>query len=614
MSALLHSIGLEPSYYPLIPFAYSEAEIEAALARPEAMAALAEAYMAREELIKAVAEDPFGMEPPLPHWADAEALLQGNWEPGKCVWEYIAGAGYQLKAGLGPPDKLLAALFLILLGGNRSGKSRYAGWKTMRSAVENPGSNIICLAETLKTSIKTQQEILWHYLPNEFKALNGKQSKDFYIKWGNFGFGKEGLLRLPNNSEFHFKTYQQDPGDIEGWMFGIRGKVVVGAWADENLRVNWLTKVSRRLRYQQAYLLWSYTPVDGMTPTIAEAVGDSGQVLESRPAELLSERVNVPDLPRGHMPYVQAAAMKRAVVVYFWSEFNPFGDGDRSFYEGVKEDVAGKSADYTARIAHGYTRQTKGKPFPKFGPWNRIKAGDLPWRLGDKGTGRQGDKGTCFHFIDPAGGRNWFHFWVRVYEGRHYIYREWPSEQEYGEWAIPDDSSNGDNPAKLHKAGPAQNSAGWGYTTMKRRWRELEKGELIVERYVDPRAGKNPHADEHGGTCIVDDFAEDGVDEEGRVVPGMELTPASGVSVELGIEAINELLDWDQERPLDMVTNAPKLLVSEDCKNVIGALEHWPGVLGGEKHPWKDPIDCLRYMAVSDLANVAYEEDELWYE
>lgn len=610
MSALLKQMGLEPTYYPLLPFAYSEAEIRAALERPEAMAVLAEAYTERENLIRAAQEDPFGNEPPLPHWADAEALLRGNWQPGKCVWEHITGQGYQLRDNLGPADRTLAALFLILLGGNRSGKSRYAGWKTMRSAVENPGSNILCLAETFKTSIETQQEILWHYLPPEYKALNGKHSKDFYIKWGNFGFGKEGFLRLPNGSKFHFKTYQQDPGDCEGWKFGRFGEIVVGCWADENLRVNWLAMLLRRLRFQQANLLWSFTPINGMTPAIMEAVGEAGKVLESRPAELLGERVNVPELPSGHMPYVTEAALRRGRVVYFWSALNPFGDGERSFYEGVKEDCAGRSSEYTQRIAYGYTKATTGKPFPKFGPWNVMAPERFPWR------GKDGRPWADFQVVDPAGGRNWFKLWARLYGGVFYIYREWPSEQEYGEWAIPDEASNGDNLAKMHKLGPAQNSVGLGYTSLKKLWRELESrgDDLVVDRYIDPRAGRNPHAAEHGGSCLVDDLAEDSTDEEGRTVPGLEFTPASGVSVELGMEKINELLDWDTKRPFDAVMNSPRLYVSSECRNLIGALSHWPGVMGGEKHPWKDPIDCLRYLAVSDLDNQGFAEEELWYE
>jgi len=44
---------------------------------------------------------------------------------------------------------------------------------------------------------------------------------------------------------------------------------------------------------------------------------------------------------------------------------------------------------------------------------------------------------------------------------------------------------------------------------------------------------------------------------------------------------------------------------------VIGALEHWPGAAGGDKHPWKDFADLLRYLALADL--VGAEEQQEWF-
>ena len=47
-------------------------------------------------------------------------------------------------------------------------------------------------------------------------------------------------------------------------MFGIAGTTVPAVWPDENLRVNWWLMLQRRLRFQQAQLIWSFTPVAGM--------------------------------------------------------------------------------------------------------------------------------------------------------------------------------------------------------------------------------------------------------------------------------------------------------------------------------------------------------------
>lgn len=591
---------LKPTYYPLIPWDYSAAQEQAMMATPQGQRALAEAFALREELIANAQDDPFNHEPALPHWHDADQLLNGATPTGD-----FTGIGNALEWEPG----LQVLLFLILLGGNRSGKSRYAGWRTIKSAVENPRSNILCLAENEKTSIQTQQSIIWHYLPKEWKALNGKRSPKFYIKYSDHHGFSDGLLQLPNGSKLHFKTYNQDPNDCEGWMFGRPGNVCVGAWADENLRVNWLGMLLRRLRFQQAQLLWSYTPIHGMTPTISEAVGDNPKVLCAGRSELLPDKVNVPGCANGEMPYIVDAALNRGRAIYFWSQLNPFGDGQRSFYEGVKEDCAGRSSEYIQRIAYGYTRKTTGKPFPLWGSWNIIPHDEIPGM--DK---KKKNAGSDFLFIDPAGDRNWFMIWVRVTrDGKHYIYREWPDEQTYGEWAIPNPESTGDNLAKLHKHGPAANSLGWGSVRFKRLWRDVEQagGDDVVRRFIDPRAGNNPQASRNGGTCIIKDFAYDDHDG-GEVLPGLEVIPASGVREEYGLAVLQQLLEWNPEAPMDMVLNSPKLFVSDRCRQTIGMFNHWPGPSGGGKHPWKDVADVLRYMSLAEL--YAVDDAEVCYD
>lgn len=558
--------GLNWTAHPLFPVPTPE-EMRLILSRPGGAERLADIYATRENAILAAKSDPFNCEPEPPHWADADRLLADQDAAGR-------------------------VLFLILLGGNRSGKSRYAGRRLIESAVRNPGSKFLCLAENFESSIETQQQILWHYLPNEFKALNGKQSKKFYIKYSSHHGFSDQLLALPGGTKFMFKTYQQDPADMEGQMFGLSGRTIPAVWADENLRVNWWLMLQRRLRFQQAQLIWSFTPINGMTATIKEAVGDAPQTLESRYAELLTGRVNVPGLPESHMPYVQRAATTRARVIYFFSEFNRFGDGQRTFYDAVKDDCRGKdgkprSAEYIQRIAYGYTRDTMGRPFPKFGEWNVIKPERIP-------------AGTDYQFTDPAGARNWATLWVRVAaDGRFYIVADWPDAATYGEWAVPNLEGSGDSPGKLYKAGPAQNSLGLGTTQLRQTWRaiEAELGLDVAARFIDPRAGRNPHAEVHGGTCLIDQLAEPGGEDD----PGMEFLPASGTDVRTRIGEVNKLLFWHEEAKLDMVANAPSLFVSERAEQVIACFNHWPGPDAGEKEPNKDFADLLGYMAMQNL-------------
>ena len=80
----------------------------------------------------------------------------------------------------------------------------------------------------------------------------------------------------------------------------------------------------------------------------------------------------------------------------------------------------------------------------------------------------------------------------------------------------------------------------------------------------------------------------------------MGLIPASGVQEDEGLGVVNELLDWNQEQPLVALLNEPKLYVSEDCLQVIWALENYTG-RGGPKGACKDFADLLRYMALAKL-------------
>ena len=49
--------------------------------------------------------------------------------------------------------------------------------------------------------------------------------------------------------------------------------------------------------------------------------------------------------------------------------------------------------------------------------------------------------------------------------------------------------------------------------------------------------------------------------------------------------------------------------VSREAQQVIGALTHWPGPAGGEKHSWKDFADLLCYLAMADLQHRDVSEE-----
>lgn len=604
----------------------------AVLAGPDGLTKLTDYYVDREKLIKLGEENPFqyGTEPE--HWKDADGLLA------------------------------MEILILMVFGGNRAGKSEYAAKRMVQHAMANGEGVLFCLHENEKASVGLQQKYIWKYLPPEVQALNGKAHPVFKVKYSQANGFTDGKIVLPNRTELYFLTYHQKPSDFEGLELGAKGvRGRLGVWADENLTLPWLNMLKLRLASRSAKLLWTYTPVNGITPTIKELLGSTARCVRSRPAELLADRVNVPGLPSGHMPYIVQPFFEKSRAIYFHSILNPFGD----HYPNIKALCAGKPSEYVERRAYGYSRDVAQRAFPYFGPVNIVAAEHLP------------KVGTNYMFTDPAGNRNWATLWVRVTPGNPpslYIYRDWPDEQRYGEWAIPtereitEDSKRGWD----GDPGPAQTSLGYGLVQYKqlflreetfqarvRNGEVLERDpqrvaaiaaaardagltvtedsggaavilthdgrrvstpdtwtatlvEPVRHRYIDSRAGKSQHVAEKGGTCLANELAKvqfkPGTTDV--VAPAMRFLLASGVELQEGLTAINDLLFWDKEEPFMPPLNAPRLYVSEDCRQVVWALQNYTG-LGGETGACKDYVDLVRYAALARLRHVDGAEKTL---
>lgn len=566
----------EPEH-PLLPLP-TEAEVAAILARPGGEAELAQLIEERRAALQRSLDDPLRYEPEPWFWGEVRRLLAERWRT------------------------------VIILGGNRSGKSRVCGKLVMESVVNHPGTRVLCISEDETASMETQQSIIWHYLPPEYKALNGRRdpARVYYINYSEANKFSERRLVLPNQSRVLFATYNEEPDQYEGMMWGHPLDWVVSWWADENLRLAWLKMLVRRGRFQPGTGLWSYTPVRGMTPTIKEAVGEAPQTLKALPARLLPDRVNVPGLAPGTMPFIQAPHLADARVIYFFSELSPFGPGPngtgKPFAQSVAEDCAGKPSEYVKRIAYGYTEDTVGRAFPLFCSVHVVNPEQVP-RVG-----------TRYMFTDPAGARNWFTIWVLVTPDeppRLFVYRDWPDEQTYGEWAVPTERAATAESRKGWDGdpGPAQTCLGFGVAQYKQLWLRLEAGELIEERYIDPRAGRNAIIAEKGGTCLLEELEAEQRDERGEVVgPRMAFTPASGVDVQEGVAAINDLLYFDRTRPVDWIRNSPRLYVSSACRQVIWALANYTG-RAGETGACKDVVDVLRYAAMANLEHLDPERE-----
>jgi hypothetical protein len=618
---ILEQLGIYPPPHPFLPLP-EDAEVREMLSREGGEREL-DALLAERERIIRQAEDPtegdpfrYGFE--LPHWKDAHALIRD----------------YDL---------------VYYSGGIRASKTEDCAKQIARAAAVMPHGLIWCFSESPSASVRNQQMRIWKYLPKSWRKLNGKKSRTHYVHFDSTnGFQRGssqnscGVLTGPNGTQIIFLTYNQLPEDFQGFELGFpseewkphvqEGPWNLGAWCDEGLTSKWLSTLIDRCLSRRSKILWSYAPKYGVTPAIKEIVGGA-KTLESRPAELLADRVNVPGLPKGEMPYIQVSGNPsiKAAIIYFWNEFNTFSGGN---YEGLKGRLEGKPSDEVKALAYGYATEVAGRQFKDFGAWNIIHdPADLP------------AEATTYHIVDPADGRPYFCITVRVANSdpqEFYIVREWPDHETYGEWAKLDDNADAaSKPKQDGIAGPAQQPLGFGVARYKQEWlkaeeisgqaylagkewdpyritllkRQTEAGKITAEthavesprmRFMDPRAFKAPKDDGIKTTTREAQFAQEQKGHDGALTgPRMVFKPAyTGGDESTGLDAINELLHFDRDQPLDRISNSPRLFVWHECRNVIWALSHYTGA-DGPRAACKDPIDCLRYMAMQRLRFVS---------
>jgi hypothetical protein len=484
----------------------------------------AEVLKRREEKIQAEITDPYrhGYEPE--SWADADTLLMNGNE-------------------------------LLIMGGNRAGKTEYAAKRVMQLLCTRPNSRIWCLHTTSQTSIQMQQAVIWKYMPPEFK--NAKKTKVTNIQYSQKNGFTDATFVLPNRSQCFFMNYGQEKKVIEGGEPDL-------IWCDELVPQDWIETLRYRLVTRSGKMILTFTPITGFTPVVKDYVAGC-RIKRTRFADLLPETQNVPGIPKGHMPYIAECSKGSANVIWFHSILNRY-----SPFEQIKLALRGRGP-YEVKIrAYGWAESLAGSQFPRFGEANIIPADQIP------------EEGTNYMAVDPAGSRNWFMVWLRIDEhGNKFVYREWP-DISMGEWALPAEKPDG-------RPGPAQKQgAGMGLTEIKEHILTLENGEEITERYIDPRAAGSPVINKEGGTTLLQLLDEEPC--------AMYFTPAAGLRLEEGISIINDWFAYDQNQEISAI-NQPKLFISEECHNLMWCLREWTG-LDNEKGASKDPIDALRYIAV----------------
>jgi phage terminase large subunit-like protein len=474
----------------------------------------------------------------------------------------------------------------LILGGNRASKTEYAAKRMVQAFVGTDlngkmpnwlkekaakrGIRIWCLHTTHMTSVAMQQTVFHKYLPPELKAAKRNNHTQISFTQKN-GFTDNTCVYMQN--QIWFLNYSQDIKIVEG------GEVDY-VWCDELVPQDWLETLRYRLVTRNGKLLVTFTPIQGYTQTVKEFI-TSSKITSWKESELLPNN-NVVGVPKGNMPYIAEHNYGRHGVIWFHSKLNPYNNWER-----MKQTLKNRSSHDIKIRAYGWAEQTAGSQFPMFGDHNIFK---------DPVTERVPD-GTNFMVCDPAGARNWFMLWARIdSSGTIWVYREWP-DQSYGEWALPGDKPDG-------RPGPAQKQgAGKGvdeYTDMILSLeRHADKSEEIAERYIDPRSAGTEAIAKEGGVTLLDLLMQ--ADNP------LYFTPAVAVTVDERVLIINDLLCFNREFPLEIGSNHPKLMVHEDCRNLIYSMREWTG-LDGQKGASKDPIDALGYLVVMQPQHTSSEK------
>ena len=116
--------------------------------------------------------------------------------------------------------------------------------------------------------------------------------------------------------------------------------------------------------------------------------------------------------------------------------------------------------------------------------------------------------------------------------------------------------------------------------------------ERIFQRYIDSRFAAVKSTDVEHTVSLTEKFYE--IEMDFLPTPGNKIFSQDGDD---GVTMINDALSFDTGRPISFPENMAHLFVSEDCENVIWAMENWTGE-GGQKGACKDFVDVVRWAAV----------------
>jgi len=575
-------------------------------------------------------------------------------------WEQWSAA---MRTHLGFPGPVK---WLLINGGNRTGKSEYAAKRGQEQLTYYPGSKVFPLHMSMKRSLKEQQALFWKYMPTEWKIQ--KATEEEYIKYKQkTGFSDASFIN-PVKSDCTFLAYMQDKDTA---LEGMEADLVL---PDELVPFDWIEALTYRLSTRSGKGIITFTPINGYTPTV-QAFRDSAECTKESVAFMIPRDGGEPDpartlgltqaeyeelweaesekraarapqcraedccawleggsgqaeIPEGRkfamVPRVEKPVNPDYAVVFFHCSDNPYGT-PRNVVRDAVHDKDGVKA-IKIRV-YGDTDKASRSILTKFDKRiHVIKHDMIP------------NNGSNYMLMDPATDRNPFLNWMRTNSDNDWGYREWPGSYEIpgegvpGPWAMPSGKKEGINDGKR---GPSQESWGFGLLRLKFEMARLERWEAYLKWFKDegqhmqgvvfpyPDEGELWDWDERDGAEEVIEqryvdsrAASNPRQEKDRIVTlyedleeiGLDFELTKGSQIVDGIQRINDALDYDMTEDMSYL-NHPRLLISDRCLNTIYACENWRNA-DGQKGACKEPIDNLRYFYTADceeMAEGAYE-------
>ncbi len=541
---------------------------------------------------------------------------------------------------------------VMINGGNRAGKTQYAAKRGVQILYSGRKKEVWCFHNTRPMSVQYQMPVVNGHLPAGKKFAQIQDGRPEYICYKTAtGFSNDKFVN-ERGGTMMFKWYSSDPKDIEG------GEIDFG-WGDEHIDAARVDTLKMRVATRDGKLLLTFTPTEGYSDTVrllhegadkvrvdaawllpddegaalpwralgfadeeewerAKVLGpnslpeDVHRWIEEGPQDAglcAKESVKVGDRRFKLMPRVLRCMgtmmggriSHEAAVVFFRSSDNPYGNP-----ETVIRMCMGKSAAWVKERFYGLAEKSASARFPKFSERVHVLGRDsIP----------QG--GTNYCLCDPSNGRNFVFLWARVIGEDVYFYREWPGNYPIEGVGLPGPWAELDGKKLDGRKGPAQSPFGFNLMRYKEELVRLEgwdvegqgkdvkdwvpgprSREMVVERYIDARAGAMAVTKADETSTLIDEMNRD---------LNMDWIPVNlvGNNSVLGdssaVHLINDALYYDDDRPVDL-TNRPRMYVCEDCVNLIFALKIWTG-MDGNKGACKDFVDLVRYFFAQGLVD-----------